>query len=455
MKHLKKSIQFLSIGIVTILLTQCATQQQAADTSQTAQVESQAAESGVTSFTVDGLQVLVKQTPGNPVVAAGFFLNGGTKYVPKSQAGIERFALRAATEGTKNYPRDVLNARLESMGTTISAGANYDYNGLQLNTLQRNFDESWKLFQDVIVNPVYETEDVDIVRQQLLTGLRSIQDDPDSYVAQVANNLFYANTPYAVSLYGNEEVLQSATPEDLKAYHSKHLTKDRALLVVVGDVTPDMISKRASELAAALPAGSADEAPNFGSFAPGDSDMEIAERELPTNYIRGQFKAPSLADPDYPAFSAAMRILRNKLFEEVRTKRNLSYAPAAGVSQRVQNYGLIYVSTAFPDTTIKVMFATIDEMIDSPLPAQTVKNEISQSITRNLMQQETAEAQMGQLANYQLVAGDYRLADDYLTELERLQPEDIQSAMKKYVKDIHFGIVGDPSKIDTELFTQK
>jgi predicted Zn-dependent peptidase len=113
------------------------------------------------------------------------------------------------------------------------------------------------------------------------------------------------------------------------------------------------------------------------------------------------------------------------------------------------------VSTAFPDTTIKVMFATIDEMIDSPLPAQTVKNEISQSITRNLMQQETAEAQMGQLAAYELVAGDYRLADDYLTKLEQLKPEDIQAVMKKYVKDIHFGIVGDPSKIDTELFTQK
>jgi predicted Zn-dependent peptidase len=250
-------------------------------------------------------------------------------------------------------------------------------------------------------------------------------------------------------------VLQSATPEDLKAYHAEHLTKDRALLVVVGDVTPDMIRNRASELAAALPAGSVDSPPDFGSFTPGGPDIEIAERELPTNYIRGQFKAPSLADPDYPAFSAAMRILRNKLFEEVRTKRNLSYAPAAGLSQRVQNYGLIYVSTAFPDTTIKVMFATIDEMIDSPLPAQTVKNEISQSITRNLMQQETAEAQMGQLAAYELVAGDYRLADDYLTKLEQLKPEDIQAVMKKYVKDIHFGIVGDPSKIDTELFTQK
>ena len=195
MNQLKITTQFLSIFIVALLLTHCAAQQPAAETSQKARVQSETAEHGVTSFTVDGLQVLVKQTPGNPVVAAGFFLNGGTKYVPKSQAGIERFALRAATEGTKNYPRDVLNARLESMGTTVSAGANYDYNGLQLNTLQRNFDESWKIFQDVILNPVYETEEVDLVRQQLLTGLRSIQDDPDSYVAQVTKNLFFANTP--------------------------------------------------------------------------------------------------------------------------------------------------------------------------------------------------------------------------------------------------------------------
>ncbi len=454
MRKISVTVRILPALLLAFIITHCSAQKTSTTGGSVGRTAESVSENGTTSFTVDGLQVIVKETPGNPVVASGFYLDGGTRYVPDRQAGIERFMLQASTEGTENYPKDQLNAELESMGTNISVAANYDFNGLQLNTLERNFDESWKIFQDVLLNPVFKEDDVEIVRQQLLTGLRSLQDDPDSYVAQVANNLFYSDTPYEVTLYGKEEVLENTTPGELENFHNEHVAKERALLIVVGDVDPNDIREKAKDLAAALPAESPEEVEDFTSFSPGESDLNVINRELPTTYIRGQFAAPSLGDPDYPAFNAAMRILDNKLFEEVRTKRNLSYAPAAGLSQRKQNYGLIYVSTAFPDTTIRVMFDTIDEMTGSPLPEQTLKNEISQSITRNLMQQETAQVQMNQLATYALVAGDYRLAGEYLEKLEQLSPEDIQTSMQQYVNNIHFGIVGDSSGIDKALFTR-
>jgi predicted Zn-dependent peptidase len=71
-------------------------------------------------------------------------------------------------------------------------------------------------------------------------------------------------------------------------------------------------------------------------------ELEISSREIPTNYIPGQFQAPSLDDPDYPAMQDALTTLSRRLFEEVRTKRSLSYAVGSGMSQRNANYGLLF-----------------------------------------------------------------------------------------------------------------
>ncbi|MFX1475464.1 MAG: cobalamin-dependent protein, partial [Promethearchaeota archaeon] len=44
-----------------------------------------------------------------------------------------------------------------------------------------------------------------------------------------------------------------------------------------------------------------------------------------------------------------------RLFKEVRTKRNLTYAVSAGQASRRDTYGMLYVTAVEPDTTIRVM----------------------------------------------------------------------------------------------------
>ncbi len=411
-------------------------------------------EKQTSAFTVNGLKVIVKRTPGNPVVASGFYLNGGTKYVPMSKAGIENFYFHVATHGTKSLTKDSLNTKLESMGTNFSVVNQYDYSGLTMTSLKRNYDESWALFADVLLHPRLAQSEIDLVRQQIQSSIKSEKDDPDSYVRLITNKLYYKGYPYAVSLNGTDESIASITQADLQTYHDKNVTKTRGVIVVVGDVSPEEVKAKVQSIANALPT---EPKPNFdvGNFNPGPPAIQVEKRDLPTNYILGFCPAPAPGTADYPAFTAGMRILYDKLFEEIRTKRNLSYAPASGYSRRATNYGYLYITTTKPDTSIKVMFATVKNMADNPLPKQDVKNEITSSITRDLMGQETAQAQMGQLAMYELVGGGWQNASEYLTKLKKLTPNEIQSAVGEYTHDYHFGVVGNPDQIDKALFTSR
>jgi len=413
-------------------------------------------EKSTTAFTIDSLQVILRTIPGNPVVAAGFYQKGGTRYVPGDQAGIERFLFETATHGTESLSKDELNASLESMGTNLNIEAQYDYNGLTMTCLRRSFTDSWDIFSDVLLHPSFQEKEIELVREQLLSSIRSEQDEPDSYVQLLSNNLYYQAHPYAVSLFGTESFVSNVSRDALLEYHDTQITKARALMVIVGDLTRDDVQEQVRSLAAGLPAGTS--RPDTGDdngYDAGPPDVTVAERNIPTNYIRGLCPAPTPGSADYPAFASAFRILDNKLFEEIRTKRNLSYAPAAGSSRREDNYGIIYVSTTQPDTTLRVMFRTIEQMADEPLTQKELSDEISQAITRDLMNQETAAAQMDQLVMFEIVGGDWRQAAAYIDRLRELTPQDIREAIGRYAHNFHFGVVGHPDQISETLFTSR
>ena len=82
-----------------------------------------AAAAQVTEFEVNGLKVIVKRRPGAPTVAGGLFFKGGSRNLTAPNAGIENFALRAASEGSKLYPTQKLRKETARIGSSIGASS--------------------------------------------------------------------------------------------------------------------------------------------------------------------------------------------------------------------------------------------------------------------------------------------------------------------------------------------
>jgi zinc protease len=183
------------------------------------------------------------------------------------------------------------------------------------------------------------------------------------------------------------------------------------------------------------------------------AELQVTERELPTNYIRGQFTAPDPSHPDYAAFRVAADILSNRLFEEVRTKRNLSYAVQAGVSQRRANYGLLYVTAVQPDTTIKVMLSEVERLKNEPITAERLAQSVNGFLTQYWLAQETNMGQAGTLGTYELVGGGWENAEAFTRRVRAVVPADIQRVAREYLRNVHFAVIGDPAAIDRALFT--
>ncbi len=395
--------------------------------------------------------MLVKRREGSQTVAAGLFLRGGARNINATNAGIESFMLSAATEASAGFPRERMRAELARMGTVIDSGVNYDYSALSFRSTRPNFDRSWEIFTDVALRPLFAPADVQLVQSRLVASLRDDTDDPDTYLQRLQERVAYAGHPYINRPQGTAEIIGKLTVDDLRAYHRKMMETSRLLLVIVGDLDPQQLRARIASSFGTLPRGTYRPEPVPQLVFP-SSTVEVTQRTLPTNYVQGVFTAPPLTSPDIYPMQVASAILRDRINEEVRNKRNLSYAPFAFLGSQGANTGGIYVSAVDASYAVSVMLGEIVRLQQEQIGPDDVTGVVSQYLTGYYLDQETNAAQAGELARYELIGGGWRNSINFLERLRAVKPADVQRVARTYIRNIRFVVLGDPARVDKNVF---
>jgi len=405
----------------------------------------------VTEFDVNGLKVLLKRREGSLTVAAGLFFRGGASNINAENAGIETLMLSVATEASTNFPRERMRSELSRMGTVIGSSSNNDYSVLSLATTRLHFNRSWEMFTDVALRPSFTKDDVALVQQRTVVSLSDDTDSPDVYLQKLQERVAYAGHPYLNNTNGTPETVAKLTAADLQAYHTKLMQTSRLLLVIVGDLNPEEVRNLVTASFGKLPRGNYKQE-TVPPLVFDKSSVEVTPRDLPTNYIQGLFTAPSLTSPDIYAMRIASSLLRDRVFEEVRVKRNLSYAPDAFLRTQAANVGGLYVTAVDANQSIRVMLSEITRLQNEAVSNDDIRAVIAQYLTTYYLGQETNAAQAGELAQYELIGGGWRTSVDFLEKLEAVTPADIQRVSQKYMRNIRFVVLGNPKSVDTGAF---
>ncbi len=405
----------------------------------------------VTEFDVNGLKVLVKRRVNAPTVAVGLFIRGGARNITDQNAGIENLMLSVAEEGSVKFPRETLRRELSRTGSDIGASVSNDYSALSLASTRQNFDRSWDVFTDIALNPAFAPEDIERERAQIATGLREQETDNDNFLNILQDRLIYVNHPYANSVRGTVDSLVKFTAQDLKDYHRKTMQTSRLLLVVVGDVDPKEIQTRVAATFGKLPRGEYKETP-FPALDFSKPSLDVTTRALPTNYVQGVFNAPSLSSPDYYAMRVAVTVLQGRIYQEVRNKRQLSYAPNAELGSSASNTANIYVTAVDANQAVRVMLDEVNNLKTELIDDGTIDSVSGHFLTLYYIDQQSNLAQAAELAKYELIGGGWRGAFGFLDKIRAVSPAQVQAAAQKYMKNIRFVVVGDPAKIDRKIF---
>jgi len=164
--------------------------------------------------------------------------------------------------------------------------------------------------------------------------------------------------------------------------------------------------------------------------------------------------APAYGTSETYAMQIAFGILADHLFDEIRTKRSLSYAPSASYSTNINPYSNIYVSTTDPKQAVSVMIDELKKLKKEGFSEKEIKDQKSGYLTSYYMGLETNSAQTLGLGMAE-VKGNWKNFNSFIENINKVSPKEVNTVFNKYIEGIRWSYLGDLSKVNSEIFLQK
>jgi zinc protease len=412
-----------------------------------------ASQPDISELNVNGLKVLVKRRAGSQTVAAGLFIRGGARNVTAKDAGVEALMLDAATQASEHFPREQFRREVARTGTEISWGINDDYSAFTLGCTRAQFERGWALFTDAALHPSFAEDDFARVKSRDLVALADTDSSPDESLQRLEAKVIYAGHPYANDPDGNVESVGSLTVGDAKRFHEGMMQTSRLLLVIVGDLDLREITDKVQASFGKLPRGKyvPTAAPTLSFSAP---TFHVTEKALPTNYVQGVYAAPSPASPDIYAMRVATSILHERIFEEVRLKRALSYAPSASLGSQEANLGTVYVTATDANQAVQLMQNEIRRLRATDASQDELKSAAQQFLLMYYLGQETNAAQAGALAQAEIVGNGWRTSAEFLDRIRAVTAADVRRVANTYMRNLQFVAIGNPQSLNSAIFLE-
>ena len=192
----------------------------------------------------NGLKLLWFNSQNTPKINLVLELKAKHLHDPNDLPGLTKFMTSLLTEGTKNYTAAEFAEEIESRGMSLSVYPG----GIAMSMLKEDFKKGLELLLELLTNAIFDKDEIEKVRTQLMAQLRSYWDDPKAFSSHLIKEEIYKDHQYAKNALGTQDSIQKIKREDIVKFYKSHISPDGAKLAIVGDLVGYDVPKVVGEI---------------------------------------------------------------------------------------------------------------------------------------------------------------------------------------------------------------
>jgi predicted Zn-dependent peptidase len=314
---------------------------------------------------------------------------------------------------------------------------------------------------DVVLNPTFPQDELNLQKQNLLQELVMKRSQPDFLLEERFNKVVFGEHPYSV-VAPTPDSVKKITRDDLVNFHAKNYLPNAAILVVVGDFKVDeMKALIDKELGANWKSGNV-VASNLAT-PPTLKGRHIYLVDRPGS-VQSSIKLGNVgikkSDPDYFSTLVMNQILggaaHSRLFLNIREKKGYTYGAYSSFAARREPGAFGAEAEVRTDVTgpaLKEFIYELDRIRDSKVTDKELADAKAFLVGSFQLGLETQSGLAQRLLERQL----YELPPDYLEAYAKkilaVTPDDVQRVAQSRISGPNLAIVvvGDATKIKSAL----
>lgn len=273
----------------------------------------------------NGFRVVTEHMPGLKSAAIGILVMAGGRHERAEQNGIAHFLEHMAFKGTKRRSALQIVEEIEDVGGSINAYTSREVTAYYARVLENDVPLAMDVIADIVLNPVFDHDQIEIERGVILQEIGQGLDTPDDVVFDWLQEVAYPAQPLGRTILGSAERVSGFSKDDIARFTAEHYVPEKMILSAAGGVDHDQIVALAEKLFGHLAGGPADliEPARFA----GGERLEV--KPLEQVHFALAFETPGYRDDAvYTAqiWSTALGGgMSSRLFQEIREKRGLCY----------------------------------------------------------------------------------------------------------------------------------
>ncbi|MEA5616787.1 pitrilysin family protein [Cronbergia sp. UHCC 0137] len=410
----------------------------------------------------NGLVVYLMEDHELPLVSGTALLRTGTRWEQANQVGLASLVGTVMrTGGTQKSSADKLNEILEQRAAAVETGIGEGAGTASFDALSEDLETVLGLFAEVIREPAFPQEKLDLAKTQIKGGIARRNDDPKNIVSREFKKLIYGeDSPYARTV--EYATLDQISREDLVKFYQEYFHPNNMILGIVGDF-------EAKKVRSLIEAKFSDWKPNLKLTLPQLPQVspanlggvffvnqpQLTQSNVLIGHLGGKFD-----NPDYAALDVMNGVLNGfggRLFNEVRSRQGLAYSVYGVWSPRFDYPGMFMAGgQTRSDATVQFVKALKTEIKRLQTQQVTTKElNYAKDSTLNsfVFNFQDPSQTLSRLMRYEYYGYPADFLFRYQKALTNTTTADIQRVAKKYLqpKNLITLVVGNQTAIKPPL----
>ncbi|MBK7141433.1 MAG: insulinase family protein [bacterium] len=409
----------------------------------------------------NGMVLYLYENHRFPVLNINTLIRCGSVYDPSDKDGLSSLVGTVMrTGGTTTISGDSLNMLMEYAGGSLETRIMDEMGTASLNVLSKDMEMGLKLWADLLRNPAFPAEKLELAKVDIRNSIKRRNDEPGSVTNRYFNKLVYGDHPNGRIL--EWATVKALTTDDLIAYHKKFFVPNNIIVGISGDFKRDELIAKLQALvgdwqkSAALPAP-----PPEVTFATKPGVYEVIKDINQANIRIGELGIKR-DNPDRYAIGMMNYILgggsfTSRLTSRVRSDEGLAYRAGSSFDIDSRDYGVFAAycqtksATAYKAT--KIIMEEIAKIRTEGANQDELTDAKNAAINRFVFNFDTSGKIVSNLMSLEYNGLPTDFYDNYQANVAKVTLDDIKAVAQKYLNpdQLTLVVVGKPETFDKPL----
>lgn len=411
----------------------------------------------------NGMVIFLQEDHELPLIDGTIRIRGGSREEPADKVGmIAIYADVWRTGGTKSKTGDELDDFLEAHAARVEASESADSTFLSWSSLKDNYDQVFPVVLDLLENPEFRQDKIDLARQQFFSLISRRNDDLDDIAQRESTKLAYgADNPYART--AEYDTVAAVTREDLLQWHKRTIAPNNMILGIVGDFDSAAMEQKLRQAFGGIPKGEPFVPAKITFRGPTPGIYFVEKNDVNQSSIHMVDLGIDRRNPDYYAVEVMNELFgggfSSRLFVNIRTKLGLAYSVGGGIGTAFDHSGITRFAMGTKSGTtaagIEALRKEMEKLTTGTVQSIELKKAKDAILNSFIFEFDSRQKVMAERMRYEFYGFPPDFLEQFRAGIEKVTAPDVDRVARKYIHPEKMAVlvVGNANDFDRQLST--